>query len=181
MCVLLFVIIFIISSRSVSIKALVFLAQVKEGPGKSLVWKSVQFLIFKPWKVLKNLIDYYWNSNCFVKGIFRKVLAKRQFKIQLSRNNLGEHKVLQNGFFRLSRSLKSKILATIMPPPKYMGFSKTDLLFWATWRLECTALQIRDSQRSIATNLQSFTAHIYYLMTIVTGDFSNNFFFIIFS
>ena len=40
------------------------------------VWKSIQFVIFKPWKVLWNWIDYYWNSYCYVRWIFKKVLAK---------------------------------------------------------------------------------------------------------
>ena len=45
------------------------------------VWKSMQFVIFKPWKVLRN---YYWywfirlllKFFCYVRWIFKKVLAK---------------------------------------------------------------------------------------------------------
>ena len=59
----------------------------------------------------------------------------RQCKIQLPRDNLGEQNVLEKAFFWLSVSLKSKILATRVPPPGYTGFI-TNLLFWATQRLE---------------------------------------------
>ena len=51
--VLLLVTIFIISSRSGSIKAhLFFWHWRKKGQGQ--VWESVRFVIFKPWKVLQN-------------------------------------------------------------------------------------------------------------------------------
>ena len=46
----------------------------------------------------------------------------------------------------------------------------------STW-LYNTALQIRASQRSITANLWSLTAHIYYVMIIVTGDFSKSFYY----
>ena len=39
-------------------------------------------------------------------------------------------------------------------------------------KIQLTALQIRASQWSITANLWPLTAHIYYLMIIVTGDFS---------
>ena len=41
-------------------------------------------------------------------------------------------------------------------------------------------LQIRAGQRSITANLWPLTTHIYQVMIIVTGDFSNKYFFIIF-
>ena len=44
---------------------------------------------------------------------------QREFKIQFSRNNLGEQKVLESAFFRLSKSLKPKILANMVPLLEY--------------------------------------------------------------
>ena len=41
-------------------------------------------------------------------------------------------------------------------------------------------LQIRADQRSITANLWPLTTHIFHVMIIVTGDFSNKCFFIIF-
>ena len=41
--------------------------------------------------------------------------SQRQCKIQLSGDNLGEQKVLESVFFRLSKSLNSKSLATMVP------------------------------------------------------------------
>ena len=40
------------------------------------VYESLQFVIFKSWKVLWKEIDYYWSSYCYGLWIFRKVLAK---------------------------------------------------------------------------------------------------------
>ena len=45
-------------------------------------------------------------------------------------------KVLKSAFFRLSKSLKSRILATMVPPPGYTGFIITNFPFEATQRLE---------------------------------------------
>ena len=39
-----------------------------------------------------------------------------------------ESKILEKAFFRLSKSLRSKILATMVPSPGYTGFI-TNLLF----------------------------------------------------
>ena len=50
-------------------------------------------------------------------------------------NNLGEQKVLESAFFRFSKSLKSKVFATTVPPAAYTGFI-TNLPFWAIQRLE---------------------------------------------
>ena len=61
-------------------------------------------------------------------------LSQRKCEIQFLRDNLGEEKVLESAFFRLAKSLKSKILATSMPPPQYTGFI-TNLPFWTTRRL----------------------------------------------
>ena len=49
---------------------------------------------------------------------------------------LGKQKILEKAFFRLSKSLKSKILATMVPPPGYTGFIITNFPFEATQRLE---------------------------------------------
>ena len=60
---------------------------------------------------------------------------QRQCKIHLPRDNLWEPNVLESAFFRLWKSLKSKILATMVPATGYTGFIM-DLPFWATRRLE---------------------------------------------
>ena len=70
------------------------------------VWKSMQFVIFKPWKLLWNRsikqINYqkYWNSYCLVRFKYVvdtclfiqkfPVLLNDNVKIQLARGNLGE-------------------------------------------------------------------------------------------
>ena len=59
---------------------------------------------------------------------YSRKFSQRQYKIQLSRDNLGEQKVLKSAFGRLSKSLKSKVLVTNVPPPGYTGFV-TNLLF----------------------------------------------------
>ena len=61
---------------------------------------------------------------------------QRQLEIKLSRDNLGEQKVLESTFLRLLKSLKSKILANMVPPPGYAGFT-TNLLFQGTRKLKC--------------------------------------------
>ena len=53
-------------------------------------------------------------------GYSRK-FSQRQCEIQLFRDNLGEQNVL-SAFFRLLKSLKSKILASMVPPSGYAGF-----------------------------------------------------------
>ena len=68
-------------------------------------------------------------------GGYSGKFSQRQCEIQLPRDNLGEQKVLESAFFRFSKSLKSNILATRVPPPGYFGFI-TNLLFWVTQRLE---------------------------------------------
>ena len=114
--------ILIMSSRSVSNKALIVLALAKEPPGTGLGINRY-FVIFKPWKVLWNYIDYCWNSQADIE------------EIQLFRDNLGEQKVLKNAFCRHSKRLKSKSLATMVPPPGYTGFI-TNFPFCATRNLE---------------------------------------------
>ena len=47
--------------------------------------------------------------------------SRRQCKIQLSSYNLGEQNVLKSAFCNLSKSLKTKMLGTMVPPPKYTG------------------------------------------------------------
>ena len=39
-----------------------------------------------------------------------------------TQNNLGEQKVLESAFFRFSKSLKSKVFETTVPPAGYTGF-----------------------------------------------------------
>ena len=56
-------------------------------------------------------------------------------EIQLSRDKLGEQKFLESVFFRILQSLKSKTLATMVPPRRYTEFI-TNLSFRATRRLE---------------------------------------------
>ena len=43
--------------------------------------------------------------------------SQKQCQIQLSTDNFGEQNVLESAFFKLSKSLKFKILATKVPPP----------------------------------------------------------------
>ena len=100
-----------------SIKARIVLVQGKEALRTS--WQSIQLIIFKPRKMLRNWIDYYRNPYCYIACIFRKVLRRA---MQLSRDNLREQKVMESSFFALSESLKSKI-----------GFI-IKLSFWATQR-----------------------------------------------
>ena len=76
-------------------------------------------------------------------GGFSGKFSRRQCKIQLPRNNLREKKVLEGAFFRLSKSLKSKISATKVLPPGYNGFI-TNFPFGATRRLERFAITICD-------------------------------------
>lgn len=71
----------------------------------------------------------------FMLGGYSRTFPRKQCKIQLFRSNLGGAKVPGERFFRLSESLKSKILATMVPSPTYTGFV-TNLAFWATKRLE---------------------------------------------
>ena len=74
--------------------------------------------------------------------------------------NLGEWKVQKNTFARLSESLKSKILATMVPPPRYSG-SITNLPFWVIPRLEGmkTGLsKIAKASMGISPGPQGFTA-----------------------
>ena len=80
--------IFIMSNRSVSTKALTVLPLAKKAPGTSL---KIKFVIFKPWKVLWNKIDYYYISYCYIRLILKKVLKKRT-QIQLSRGTIQESK-----------------------------------------------------------------------------------------
>ena len=67
-------------------------------------------------------------------GYSRKFL-QRQCKIQFPRDNLGEQKILEKALLRLSKSLKSKILTSMVPPTGYTGFI-TILSFSAIRRLE---------------------------------------------
>ena len=68
-------------------------------------------------------------------GEYLRKFSRRQCKIQLSRDILGEQKALKSAFFRLSKKLKSKNLANMVPPPGYTGFI-TNLPFWATRRFK---------------------------------------------
>ena len=90
--------------------------------------------IFLTMESAVELNRHYWNS-CYITWIFRKVFTKT---VQLSRDTLGEQKVLESLFFRLSESLKFKIfplVGTIVLPPRYTGFI-TNLSFWATLGLK---------------------------------------------
>ena len=58
-------------------------------------------------------------------GGYSGKFLQRQCKIQLFRDNLGEQKVLESAFFRLSEGLKSKILVTMVPPRDVLGLLQT--------------------------------------------------------
>ena len=64
-------------------------------------------------------------------GRYSGKFSRRECKIRLSRDNLGEQKAPRERIFRLSESPKSKNLATIVLPLEYIGFI-TKLPFWAT-------------------------------------------------
>ena len=59
----------------------------------------------------------------------------RERNLTFYRNNSGEQNILENSFLRLSKSLKSEILAIMVLPLGYTGFT-TNLPFSATRRLE---------------------------------------------
>ena len=59
----------------------------KKAPGMSL---KTKFVIFKPWKILWNKIDYYI-SHCYIRWILKQVLKNRT-QIQLSRGIIRESK-----------------------------------------------------------------------------------------
>ena len=50
-------------------------------------------------------------------GGYSGKLSQRQCKIQLSRDDLGDQKVLESALFRLSKSLKSIIITTMVAFP----------------------------------------------------------------
>ena len=109
-----------------------FFATSDEVPEMSLRINTV--CIFLTMESAVELNRHYWNS-CYITWIFRKVFTKT---VQLSRDTLGEQKVLESLFFRLSESLKFKIfplVGTIVLPPRYTGFI-TNLSFWATLGLK---------------------------------------------
>ena len=64
-------------------------------------------------------------------GGYSKKFLQRQHKIQFSRDNLGEQQAKGPGehIFRFSESLKSKILAAMLPPLRYTEFIITNLPF----------------------------------------------------
>ena len=53
-------------------------------------------------------------------GGYSGKFLQRKCKIQCSRDNLGEEKVLKSEFFRLSERLKLKILAILVTSPRHM-------------------------------------------------------------
>ena len=59
-----------------------------------------------------------------LRWIFGKVLVKAM-QNSIPMDNLGEQKVLESAFFRLSKSLKFKILAMMVPPPDILGLLPT--------------------------------------------------------
>ena len=67
-------------------------------------------------------------------GGYSGKFSRRQWKFQLSWDDLKDQNVLESVFLRLSRSLTFKILAIMAPLSRCTGFI-TNLLFWATRRL----------------------------------------------
>ena len=131
-CVLHLATIFIMSSRSVSKKNLIVLKLAKEPPGAILGINTLYTLNNEKCCGLRYAIV---EIRIVMSDGYSGKFLQRQCKIQLSRDILGKKKVLKSAFCRLSKSLKSEILATMVPPPGYTGFI-ANLLFWATRRLE---------------------------------------------
>ena len=91
-------------------------------------------------------------------GGYSRKFSRRQYKIKLCRDNLGEQIVAGKHTFRLSESPKSKRLANMVLPPGYIGFIK-NLPFWATWRLE--RMKIPYQLTSTKTSPDTSVAGIY--------------------
>ena len=68
------------------------------------VWKSIQFVIFKPWKTLWNSIDYIIEIPVVMFGGYSRKLSQRHFEIQRSRGNLEEQNVLESAFSGFQRA-----------------------------------------------------------------------------
>ena len=64
-------------------------------------------------------------------GGYSGKFSQSECKIKLSRDNLREQKVLEGAFFRLSKSLKSKILATRVPLQLILGLLQTPRLSYS--------------------------------------------------
>ena len=70
-------------------------------------------------------------------GRYSRKFSQRQCKIQLSRGNLREQKVLESTFSDFQRTLKSKMLSTMVPPLGYTGYiTNNKPLFLSYWGLE---------------------------------------------
>ena len=94
--------IFIISFRFMSTKAFIVLSLPKKCHPR--VWKSIQFVIFKPWKTLWNSIDYIIEIPVVMFGGYSRKLSQRHFEIQRSRGNLEEQNVLESAFSGFQRA-----------------------------------------------------------------------------
>ena len=77
---------------------------------------------------------------------------QRQCKIQLSRDNLEEQKVLESTFFRLSKSLKSTISANIVPPPgqtsHYELLGDWNVCHWYTFQWTVTSAHCKKNYKN---------------------------------
>ena len=80
---------------------------------------------------------FFWLLLKFFFGGYSRKFLRRQCKIQFSRGNLREQKVLESAFSSFQGALKSKILATMVPPPGHIGYiTNNKPLVLSYWELE---------------------------------------------
>ena len=96
-----------------STKTLIVLTQAKEVPRTSMRINSLYFL---------NCEKCFGIVQTIMSGGYSRKFLERQCKIQLPRENLGEQKIPEKALFRFSKSIKSKILTSMVPPLGYTGF-----------------------------------------------------------
>ena len=100
-----------------------------------------------------------------VRWIFKLKFSQRECEIQLSVRIIQESKRSWRKHFahRLSKILKSKISAAMVPPLGYNGFL-TNLPLWATWMLECMKLiKFSWQYHVVDLSIKQNRAHIYFL------------------
>ena len=144
---LLFFTIFTIRFWFVSTKAVIILALAKATSRMSLkinaicnfqTMKTAVELLLMFFVFFFNFIYlFFWLLLKFFFGGYSRKFLRRQCKIQFSRGNLREQKVLESAFSSFQGALKSKILATMVPPPGHIGYiTNNKPLVLSYWELE---------------------------------------------